>query len=179
MNFPLVTNIKLDINILLKYLDDIVNNKYKKIINKIIKYRNNRYKYDYDIKFPYGMDEYFTNNIIYKDLTNNTYTNYDFDISRMLKKIYLSNLITDKRDSDIVKEIIDLIYLLWKTVDKKIRNEIINTYIKLINKIDKENMKKYFMFINSSDCLNEFYNYLQNIDLNTITDLYKLVPIKN
>jgi len=179
INFPLITNIKLDINILLKYLDDIVNNKYKKIIDKIIKYRNDKYKYNYDVKFPYGMDEYFTSNIIYDDITKNQYINKEFNISRLLNKIYLSNLITDKRDSDIVKEIIDLIYLLWKTVDKKIRNEIINTYIKLINKIDKENMKKYFMLINSSDCLNEFYNYLQNIDLNTITDLYKLVPIKN
>jgi hypothetical protein len=179
INFPLITNIKLDINILLKYLDDIVNNKYKQIIDKIIKYRNDKYKYNYDVKFPYGMDEYFTSNIIYDDITKNQYINKEFNISRLLNKIYLSNLITDKRDSDIIKEIIDLIYLLWKTVDKKIRNEIINTYIKLINKIDKENMKKYFMFINSSDCLNEFYNYLQNIDLNTITDLYKLVPIKN
>jgi hypothetical protein len=179
LNFPLITNIKLDMNILTKYLNDIVNNKYKKIIDEIIKYRNDKFKYDYDVKFPYGMDEYFTNSIINDDLTKNLYIYKEFDISRMLKKIYLSNLIKDKRENDIVNELLKLYNILWKTVDKKIRNQIINTYIKLFNKIDKNNMQKYFILINSTDCLNEYYDYLNTVDLNTIDDFHNIIPPNN
>jgi hypothetical protein len=179
LNFPLITNIKLDMNILTKYLNDIVNNKYKKIIDEIIKYRKDKFKYNYNIKFPYGMDEYFTNSIIYDDLTKNQYTNKEFDISRMIKKIFLSNLIKDKRDNDIFDELLKLNDILWKTLDKKIRNEIINTYIKLLNKIDKSNMQKYFVLINSTDCLNEYYDYLNTVNLQTIDDFHKIIPIKN
>ena len=179
LNFPLITNIKLDMNILTNYINDIVNNKYKKIIDEIIKYRKDKFKYNYNIKFPYGMDEYFTNSIIYDDLTKNQYTNKEFDISRMIKKIFLSNLIKDKRDNDIFDELLKLNDILWKTLDKKIRNEIINTYIKLLNKIDKSNMQKYFVLINSTDCLNEYYDYLNTVNLQTIDDFHKIIPIKN
>ena len=179
INFPLITNIKLDINILNNYLNNIVNNKYKDIIKEIIKYRSDKFKYDYDIKFPYGMDEYFTNSIIYNDLTINQYNYKEYDISRMLKKIYLSNLIKDKRENDIFNEILKLYDLLWKTTNKKIRNEIINTYIKLFNKIDKNNLIKYFDLINSSSCLNEYNDYLKTINLNTIDDFHKIIHIKN
>jgi hypothetical protein len=177
LSFPIITNLKLDIKLLLKFLEDIVNNKYKNVIEKILTYRNYMYKYDYDVKFPYGMDEYFTNMIIYTDLTKkNSYFNKNFEVSRLLKKIQLSNLVKDKRDNDIIKELLDLGFMLWKTDNLKIKNEIINTYIKLLNKIGKDKIKHYFSLINENECIDEFYDYLKNIDLITITDFYKLIP---
>jgi hypothetical protein len=65
MNFPLITNLKLDPKIFFKYIDDLANNKYKDIVEDILKFRPDRYKYDYPVRHPYGMDEYFTNFIIY------------------------------------------------------------------------------------------------------------------
>jgi hypothetical protein len=40
-------------------------------------------------------------------------------------------------------------------------------------------MQKYFTLINSTYCLNEYYDYLKTIDLNTITDFHMIIPIKN
>jgi hypothetical protein len=177
LNFPIITDIKLDINILSKYLDDIVNNKYKSVIDKILTYRNDRYKYDYDIKFPYGMDEYFTNNIIYKDLTKNAYTIYDYNITRMLKKILLSNIIKDKRNNEIINELLKLNDILWKTNNLKIKNEIINTYMKLINKIGLKALKEYFSLIDENDCLDQYYNFIETIELKTIISFQKIIPI--
>ena len=177
LNFPIITDIKLDINILNKYLNDIVNNKYKDVIDKILTYRNDRYKYDYDIKFPYGMDEYFTNNIIYKDLTKNAYTIYDYNITRMLKKILLSNIIKDKRNNEIINELLKLNDILWKTNNLKIKNEIINTYMKLINKIGLKALKEYFSLIDENDCLDQYYNFIETIELKTIISFQKIIPI--
>ena len=180
LNFPLITNIKLDIKMLMNFLDDLVNKKYKKEINEIILYRNDRYKYDYDIKFPYGMDEYFTNNIIYKDLIkHDMYVNYDYDISRILKKISLSNLIKDKRDQDIINQLMKIGEILWKTDNFKIKNEIIYTFIKLLNRIEIKKMKYYFSLVDEELCLDEFYDYLKNIDLKKIINFHKIIHIKN
>jgi len=177
LNFPIITSVKLDMNILLQYLDDIVHDKYKDIIDEILKYRSDKFKYDYDIKFPYGMDEYFTNNIIYKDLTRSAYTIYDFNLTRKLRKIYVSNVIQDSREVDIVKQLLSLDKTLWKVQNKTMRNDIINTYIRLLNRIDQKNLKNYFIKINSLSCLNEFYKFLKTSDIKTMTNFHKMLQI--
>ena len=83
-----------------KYIDDLANNRLKDVIEKILKYRPDRYKYDYQVKHPYGMDEYFTNLLIYDDLCKyNTFVIYQIDISQTLKGIsIMSNL--DKKNNE-------------------------------------------------------------------------------
>jgi hypothetical protein len=180
LSFPLITNIKLDMNILLNFLNDLVNNKYKNVIDKILLYRNDRYKYDNNIKFPYGMDEYFINNIIYNDLTKNkAYINYNYEITRLLRKIKFLNIIKDNRNNEIIDELLKLENILWITNDLKIKNQIINTYIKLVNKIGLQNMKHYFSLINEESCIDGFFEYIKNVNLQTINNFYKIIPIKN
>jgi hypothetical protein len=176
LNFPIITDIKLDINILNKYLDDIVNNKYKNVIDKILTYREDKFKYDYDIKFPYGMDEYFTNNIIYNDLIKyNTYVSYQVEITPLLKSLSYTKGI-DINYKEILKSLLDLHYLSYKTTDLKTIIKINNTYIKLFNKLDKQ---KLYSLIDekSKNCIKEYIDFLTKYDMKDINSFKYILKI--
>jgi hypothetical protein len=55
MNFPLVTNIKLSMKIMNKFLDDIVNNKFNVVIERILKFRPS----DAEVFFSRGECKFF------------------------------------------------------------------------------------------------------------------------
>lgn len=181
LNFPLITNIKIPIEIFNRYINDIKNDKYKNIVEKILEYRQDRYKYNYDIKFPYGMDEYFTNNIIFNFLcSKKTFIKYDYDIARLLKKIYHTKKL-DTKDHEIIKSLLDLGETSYKNSDHKIKAEINNTFIKLFNKLEKNKIIKYLDTKednNEITCVREFYEFLNNNSIDDINNLYKIIEIK-
>ena len=176
LNFPLITNIRLNYNIFSKFLDDLVNNKYKDVIDEILKYRMDRYKYDYQVKHPYGMDEYFTNNILYNHLIKyKTYISYQTDVSSLLKSISFIKGI-DKNNQEIIKSLLDLQNIAYKASDLKILRNINNTFIKLFKKIDKN---KLYPLIddNKKKCINEYIVFLNKYDMKDINDFKYIIKI--
>ena len=174
MNFPLVTNIKLDKNIFLEFLNDIVNRKFKDVVKNVLKFRPDRYIYDYDVRFPYGMDEYFTNFIIYDQLTSfNTYVIYQTDISKLFKRI-LINIKIDKYNIDLIKNLLKLHEISYKTEKINIKRDINNTYIKLFNKIDKQKLYKEISDYDIN-CFSQFINFLKKYDFKDINNFKTII----
>jgi hypothetical protein len=167
MNFPLVTNIKLDPSIFNKFIEDLAYNKYQDVVKNIIKYRQDRYKYDYPVRHPYGMDEYFTNFLIYDDLCRyNTYVIYQIDISQTLKGIsIMSNL--DKKNKEIISSLLELHSLSYMNNDIKIKTNINNTYIKLFDKLHLNNL---YLILDEFKikCFKEFIEFLNKHEMKDI-----------
>jgi hypothetical protein len=176
MNFPLVTNIKLRMNIFTKFLDDLANNRFKDVIERILKFRPDRYKYDYPVRHPYGMDEYFTNYIIYDNLTKyNTYVLYQTEVTPLLKSISYTKEIDDKY-KEILKSLLDLHYLSYKATDLKTITKINNTYIKLFNKLDKQ---KLYSILDEEKkiCIKEYIDFLKKYDMKDINNFKYIIKI--
>jgi len=176
MNFPLVTNIKLRMNIMTKFLDDLANNKFIDVIERILKFRPDRYNYDYPVRHPYGMDEYFTNYIIYDDLTKySTYVLYQVEITPLLKVISYADGI-DNNYKEILKSLLDLHYLSYKATDLKTITNINNTYIKLFNKLDKQ--KLYSILDDKTlNCIKEYIEFLNKYDMKDINNFKYIIKI--
>jgi hypothetical protein len=181
LNFPLITNIKIPAWIFNNYISNIATGKYKNIVDSILEYRKDRYKYNYDIKFPYGMDEYFTNNIIFTQLCEKiTFVRYDIEISRILTKIYYTKILEPK-DKEILKSLLKLSETSYKNTNIKIKKEINNTFIKLFNKIDRNKMQKYFNAtteLNEMNCVNEFYDFMNKYKIDDINNFFVIMKIK-
>jgi len=176
MNFPLITNLKLDPKIFYKFIDDLANNRYRDVVEDILKFRPDRYKYDYPVRHPYGMDEYFTNNIIYNDLTKySTYVSYQVEITPLLKEISYTKEI-DNKYKEILKSLLDLHYLSYKATNLKIIKNINNTYIKLFNKLDKQ---KLYLLIdeNKKSCIKEYIDFLNKYDMKDINNFKYILKI--
>ena len=179
MNFPLITNIKLSKYIFMNFIEDISNRKFQKEVEQIKKYRSDRYVYDYPVRFPYGMDEYFTNYIIYDNLTKNhdTYLLYEINIARILKKVYYMNI--NAYDKEIIKQLIELQELNFKTHNVETNRNIINTFIKLFNKLKKEKLREYIGNDFEKGCLEEFYNFIDQYNMKDINSIKLFVKLKN
>ena len=176
MNFPLITNLKLDPKKFNRFLSDLANNKYKEIVDEILKFRPDRYKYDYPVRHPYGMDEYFTNNIIYDDLTKyNTYVSYNVEITPLLKNISYTKGI-DNNYKEILNSLLDLHYMSYKSTDVKIIRDINNTYIKLFNKLDKEKLYS-LLDDDTNNCIKEYIDFLKRYEMKNINYFKYLIKI--
>jgi len=176
MNFPLVTNIKLRAFIMNNFLKDLANNKFKDVVQRILTFRPDRYIYDYPVRHPYGMDEYFTNFIIYDKLTKyNTYALYQIEVTPLLKSISYTKGI-DEKYKEILKSLLDLQYTAAKATDIKIITNINNTYIKLFNKLDQP---KLFSIIDEDKikCIKEYISFLKTYDMQDITDFKYVIKI--
>jgi len=176
MNFPLITNVKLDPKIFYRYINDLANDKYKNIIEEILNFRPDKYKYNYKIKHPYGMDEYFTNNIIYNQLTKyNTYVAYNTDVTPLLKNISYTNGI-DENYKEILKSLLDLQYMTYKATDIKVLRDINNTYIKLFNKL---NTQKLFALISEDKIkyIKEYIEFINKYEMKDINDFKYIIKI--
>jgi len=176
MNFPLVTDIKLDNRIFYKYIDDLANNRLKDVIEKILKYRPDRYKYDYPVRHPYGMDEYFTNYIIYDKLTRyKTFVKYQIEIFPLLKSISFTNNL-DQKYKEIFNSLFELQNIAYKTTDRKIIININNTYIKLFNKLDT-NILYSLLDKNKKNCIKEYIEFLKKYDMKDINNFIYIIKI--
>jgi hypothetical protein len=138
INMFIITNQKIPIEIFNTYLTDLISNKYNEIKKKLMKYRQSYY-HNLDIidKFPYGMDEYYSNNIIYNYLyTKKTWVIYDVNPILLIKKI--------KNNTELIKMMYDLCNDLYKTNDQQIIKNMIDTIKSLIKKVGEDTLLNYF-----------------------------------
>ena len=82
-------------------------------------------------------------------------------------------------EKDIIKKLIELQELNFKTHDKDINRSIINTFIKLFNKLKKEKLKEYIGNDYEKGCLEEFYNFIEQYDMKDINSIKLFVKLKN
>jgi hypothetical protein len=159
------------------FLKDLANNKFKDVVERILKFRPDRYIYDYPVRHPYGMDEYFTNFIIYDNLTKyNTYVLYQIEVTSLLKSISYTKGI-DEKYKEILKSLLDLQYTAAKATDIKIITNINNTYIKLFNKLDT-NILYSLLDKNKKNCIKEYIEFLKKYDMKDINNFIYIIEMK-
>jgi nucleoid DNA-binding protein len=158
----IITNQKIPIEIFNTYLTDLASNKYNEIKKKLMKYRQSYY-HNLDIidKFPYGMDEYYSNNIIYNYLyTKKTWVIYDINPILLIKKI--------KNNTELIKMMYDLCNDLYKTNDQQIIKNMINTIKSLIRKVGEVTLLNYFeSFSKEQTSLKYIIDLLMEENINT------------
>ena len=141
--------------------------------------------YNYKVLFPYGMENYFINDIIIDKLTNGTvYIEINYNILELINNLYKFNFNKihkmDIRSRDIFNELKKLSELLYNLNDDyinddKIKSSIITLIIKFIDKFGRNN------FLNIFDNLQQkvielFYKF---IDKNkTLSELSEFIKIK-
>lgn len=162
INMFIITNQKIPIEIFNTYLTDLISNKYNEIKKKLMKYRQSYY-HNLDIidKFPYGMDEYYSNNIIYNYLyTKKTWVIYDVNPILLIKKI--------KNNTELIKMMYDLCNDLYKTNDQQIIKNMIYTIKSLIKKVGEDTLLNYFeSFSKEQASLKYIIDLLMEENINT------------
>jgi hypothetical protein len=161
IEYPLITKIKLSINIFNKFINDLAGNKYNELVTKLINYKPYEFYYNYKVKCPYGIDKYFINNIIYDDLCKKiTYTKINYDPSRIFRFLYEHkyNLFT-KRDIEIIEYLISIDKISYKTHESEIKRYTKILYLKFLDKLGKEYILK-FLDTNQQKVFIEFYDFL-------------------
>jgi len=141
INFFIITNQKIPIKIFNTYLTDLLSKKYDKIKKECIKYRQNYYTkdmdYDLDEKFPYGMDEHFSNNIIYNYLlTEKTWIISDLNPILLIRKI--------RKNSELILLIYNLCVDVYHVNDSRIITDLISAIKALIIKVGEDTLLNYF-----------------------------------
>jgi len=141
INMFIITNQKISIEIFNTYLTDLLSNKYDKIKKKCIQYRISYYKndmdYEFDEKFPYGMDEYYSNNIIYNYLfTKKTWIVYDVNPILLIRKI--------RKNSELILLIYNLCVDVYNVNDSKIIKDLLTAIKALINKVGEDTLLNFF-----------------------------------
>lgn len=166
INMFIITNQKIPIEIFNTYLTDLISNKYNEIKKKLMKYRQSYY-HNLDIidKFPYGMDEYYSNNIIYNYLyTKKTWVIYDVNPILLIKKI--------KNNTELIKMMYDLCNDLYKTNDQQIIKNMIYTIKSLIKKVGEDTLLNYFeSFSKEQTSLKYMINLLMKENINSFDQM--------
>jgi len=179
ISLPLVTKIKLDKSFIDNYLHDIVNEKYNQHINDMITDPNFVVSYNYDVKFPYGMDNYFINEIVYDKLcSGSVYVKIAFDLIRLIKGMFKTNqnkiYNLDKKSKDILDELKKLVEIKNNSDDKTIKGTIISLIVKFIDKYGRDDFLNLFEE-NQKKVIILFYKYIdKNIDKVNTNTLYEL-----
>jgi hypothetical protein len=176
VNLFIITNIKISIDVFNKFLNNLISNKYLSIAKKCLDFRINKKFFSDKNRFPYGMDEYFSNNIINNYLlVKKTWIILDInpiDTIRHLK--FLKNIPSDTID------LILLLDLLCNNYYKIEKLELIDkqSYIKIIKIIIKEiTIKKLIEYVNDKlkeKSLKYFLNLLINKNIEKF-DLLKQI----
>lgn len=186
ISLPLLTKIKLDQSIFDNYLIDITNGKYNDLIHKMLTGPNFLVSYNYDVKFPYGMDSYFLNEIIYDKLcSGSVYVKITYDLLRLIHAMYKLNYDRiykmDQRSKDILEELRKLSEIKFNTDDKVIRGTIITLIVKFINKFGRHEFLKLFRD-SAQSVISLFYKYIDNnkekVDNNTLSELSEIIKLK-
>lgn len=180
--YPLITRIKLSKKIFDDFIDKISGKVYEKLVERFLEYRGYDYFYNYKVKFPYGMDKYFINNLIYKDLCNGlTYTKTSHDPSRIFRYLYNHKYNSfNKREIDIIENIIALDKLSYKSNDKEIKTYTKTMYLKFLEKFGKEHIFKFLdepqkkVFIDFYKFLDDNKDKIQNNTLETFSEFKQI-----
>jgi len=186
ISLPLLTRIKLDQYIIDNFLNDITIGKYNDVIHKMITSPNFLVSYNYDIKFPYGMDSYFINEIIYDKLcSGSVYVKITYDLLRLIHNMYKLNYDKiykmDQRSRDLLDELRKLSEIKYNTDDQVIRGTIISLIIKFIDKFGRHEFVKLFGE-KEQTVIRLFYKFIDNnkdkINSNTLTELSEIIKLK-
>jgi len=161
MSYPFITKIKLSKTIFNTFINDLVGKTYEKLVNRFIENSSYNHYYNYKVKCPYGIDKYFLNYIIYNDLSKkNTYTKLSHDPTKIFRFLYQHKYNSfNKREIDIIENLISLDKLSYNTNDIEIRRSTKNMYIKFLEKFGKENIFK-FLEESQKKVFIEFYQFL-------------------
>lgn len=180
--YPLITRIKLPKTIFDDFISGLSGDKYNKIVEKILNYRTTEYFYNYKVKVPYGMDKYFLNNIIYNDLCKgNTYTKLSHDPTRIFRYLYEHKYnLFNKREIDIIENIIALDKLSYKTSDIEIKTYTKVIYLKFLEKLGKEHILTFLtedqkkIFLKFYKFLDENKDKIENKTLDSFSEFKKI-----
>jgi len=180
--YPLITKIKLSKKIFNDFINDLVGNKYDKLVEKFLNYRTSQFFYNYKVKCPYGIDKYFLNNIIYDDLCKGlTYTKISHDPTRIFRYLYEHKYnLFNKREIDIIENLISLDKLSYKTNDKEIRTSTKLMYLKFLDKLGKDHILTFLegshkkVFIDFYKFLDENKDKIENKTLDTFSDFIEI-----
>lgn len=132
--------------ILTRFITKLTNGDYADVIDRLNDYNERKTP---NKKFPYGMDEYFINNVFYKYLKS-----HDVSIYLMIGYVILSMLVY--KDKEITKEEIEMI------------NEFSNKPTKeLFVKIKKLMKRSIPNVVNELPCLQEFLDKIDTLPMPT------------
>jgi hypothetical protein len=186
ISLPLLTKIKLDKLILDNYLNDIITGKYNKLISDLILGPNFLVSYNYDVKFPYGMDSYFINEIVYDKLcSGSVYVKITYDLLRLIHSMYKLNYDKiykmDLRSKNILEELRKLSEIKFNTDDKHIKASIVTLLVKFIDKFGRHEFMKLFDE-NQQKVIILFYNFIDDnkdkVNNNTLSELSEIIKLK-
>lgn len=162
----ILTKIKINDKIFYKFIYNVINGKYQKIIDEIVKYRTDTYKYDYKILFPYGIDELFCNKIMVKYLiTNNSFARVDTSIGRILVKTkFINDGSFSNSEIDNFANIIEYDYFRFTNEDQQ---EIKEKFTKALESAKKINYEKLIHLYADKEpervkCINDFMSFIEN-----------------
>jgi len=172
----LITKNKIPIKIFNKFLEDVTTNKYQEIINIINEFNNRDKKRIKNISlFPYGMDEYFLNNIVYDYIIKGSVDIViDTDLVYLIKKMYYQYNNISEIDKKRMYYIIKAHRIIYYNTKQEIHQELLKNYIKLINILGKETIIKYLKDNNKSniESINLFFDNIKNKNIKTL-DVHK------
>ena len=172
----LITKNKIPIKIFNKFLEDVTTNKYQEIINIINEFNNRDKKRIKNISlFPYGMDEYFLNNIVYDYIVKDKVDMViDTDLVYLIKKMYKQYDNISEIDKKRMYYIIKAHRIIYYNTKQEIHQELLKSYIQLINILGKETIIKYLKDNNKSniESINLFFDNIKNKNIKTL-DVHK------
>ena len=186
IKLPLLTKIKIDKSLFDNYLNDIVNGLFDDYITNMLNDVKYLVTYHYDVKFPYGMDSYFINNIAYDQLLNGTvYVRITYDILRLLITMFKVNYNKiynmPKRSKDILDELRKLSEIKYNLNDKAFKGTIISLIVKFINKFGRDEFKNLFLD-NQHQAIELFYDFIDKnkdkVNNNTLHRLSEIIKLK-
>jgi hypothetical protein len=186
ISLPLLTRIKLDKDIIDNFLNDITTGKYNDVIHKKLIDPNFLVSYNYDVKFPYGMDSYFINDVVYDKLcSGSVYVKISYDLLRLINNMYKLNYDKiykmDQRSKELLEELKKLSEIKFNADDQVIRGTIISLIIKFIDKFGRHEFVKLFGE-KEQTVIRLFYKFIDNnkdkINSNTLTELSEIIKLK-
>jgi len=186
ISLPLLTKIKLDKLILDNFLNDITIGKYDDFIHSTITNSKFLITYNYDVKFPDGMDLYFINNIIYDKLcSGSVYIKITYDLLRLINQMYKLNYERiykmDQRSKDILEELKKLGEIKFNSSDTNIRGTIVTLLVKFIDKFGRDEFLKLFND-KQQKVIDLFYKFIDKnkdkIISSTLSDLSEIIKVR-
>jgi hypothetical protein len=186
ISLPLLTRIKLDKDIIDNFLNDIIIGKYNDVIHKKLTDSNYLISYNYEVKFPHGMDSYFINEVVYDKLcSGSVYVKITYDLLRLIHVMYKLNYDKihkmDQRSRDLLDELRKLSEIKFNTNDQAIRGTLITLLIKFIDKFGRNEFLKLFGE-NHQTVIRLFYKFIddnkEKVNNSTLSELSEIIKLK-
>lgn len=186
INYPIFTKNKINLSIINNFFIEIDKGKYNEVINNLLDTGKLKVTYNYKVLFPYKIDEYFLNNIIYQEVTNGSvYVEITYDLLRLIHRLYryeykkIYNL--DSRSQEILEELRKLNEIKYNTSDLNIKGTIITLIVKFLNKFGREDFKNLFNDSHKK-VINLFYTFVdkneEKVNNNKLYKLSEFIKIK-